>query len=167
MTKIVKIVFTVFACFLLSILITTSEVYASPRNPPVQDQGVAGDEHKGTLIVSFAKGYLGVPYLWGGRGVSGFDCSGFIYYIFTSFGYEVPRAADEQYEVGVNVPLAELQPGDLVFFSTYEPGPSHVGIFIGEGAFIHASSAAGKVTITPLTKDYYSARFIGARRLVK
>lgn len=167
MTKIGKVVFAVFACLLFLILISTSEVSASPSDPPLKTQGMSGDEQKGPQIVSFAKGYLGVPYLWAGRGASGFDCSGFINYVFTSFGYEVPRAADEQYEVGLNVPRTELQPGDLVFFSTYEPGPSHVGIFIGEGAFIHASSAAGEVTITPLTKDYYVARFIGARRLLK
>jgi hypothetical protein len=119
----------------------------------------------GQQIVSFAKQFCGVPYVWAGHSPYGFDCSGFVYYIFSNSGINIPRMADEQFEIGLSV-HQELQLGDLVFFSTYEPGPSHVGIYIGEGLFIHASSGAGQVTVTPLSTAYYKARYLGARRII-
>lgn len=122
---------------------------------------------KGVLVASFARQFLGVPYVWGGYSPAGFDCSGYIYYIFAHFGIDMPRMADGQFESGQFVSRRDLQVGDLVFFSTYEPGPSHVGIYIGNGQFIHASSGAGVVTITPLSKSYYLERFVGARRVLR
>lgn len=127
----------------------------------------AGDGRKGLQLAAYAKQYLGVPYVWAGRSPSGFDCSGFVYYVFGQFGVELPRMADGQYEIGTWVSMRDLQPGDLVFFSTYEPGPSHVGIYIGGGNFIHASSGAEEVTITPLGKAYYMSRYLGARRIIR
>jgi cell wall-associated NlpC family hydrolase len=121
---------------------------------------------KGTDIGEFAQKFYGTPYLWAGSSPSGFDCSGFVYYIFNHFGIFIPRMADEQFQIGLAVNQSELQVGDLVFFSTYEPGPSHTGIYIGNDQFIHASSAAGKVTITALSKPYYQARYLGARRMI-
>lgn len=118
-------------------------------------------------ITSLAKQLSNVPYVWGGSSPNGFDCSGYIYYIFHYFNLELPRMADEQYEVGLSIKRSELQEGDLVYFSTYLPGPSHVGLYIGGNKFIHASSAAGKVIITPLTAAYYQANYIGARRVIK
>lgn len=115
-------------------------------------------------VSNFALKHSGIPYVWGGSSPTGFDCSGFIYYIYNHFGIQLPRAADEQFQVG-NVVNGSLKIGDLVFFSTYEPGPSHVGIYIGNGEFIHASSAAEQVTITSLSKPYYQSRFLGARRI--
>jgi len=125
------------------------------------NRGQAVDRNS-LAIAEFAKQYLGVPYVWAGQGPSGFDCSGFVYYVYSNFGIKVPRMADEQYYSGEVV--SKLQPGDLVFFTTYEPGPSHVGIYIGNNNFIHASSAAGEVTITSLSAPYYSSRYLGARR---
>lgn len=122
---------------------------------------------KGAQIATMAQQYLHVPYVWAGSSPRGFDCSGFIYYLYTQQGISVPRMADEQYYAGQQVEKRDLQLGDLVFFETYEPGPSHVGIYIGSGSFIHASSGAGEVTITPLSKPYYAARYLGARRLTR
>lgn len=114
----------------------------------------------------FSQKFIGVPYQWGGSSPSGFDCSGFIYYIFNQNGILIPRMADEQFNVGLVINPSELQVGDLVFFSTYEPGPSHTGMYIGNDQFIHASSAAGKVIVTALSKPYYQARYLGARRML-
>ncbi len=116
-------------------------------------------------VVSLARQYLGVPYSWGGASPAGFDCSGFAYYIFGRCGIGLPRAADGQFYGGM--PVDRPEPGDLVFFSTYEPGPSHVGIYLGGGDFIHASSGAGCVTITPLSDPFYRARYLGARRYAR
>lgn len=122
---------------------------------------------QGEAIVARAKSYLGVPYVWGGTGGNGFDCSGFIWQLFSQAGVSLPRMADEQFYAGYPVQLQELQPGDVVFFTTYEPGPSHAGVYLGNGSFIHASSAAGEVTITPLSKAYYAERYLGARRMIQ
>lgn len=116
-------------------------------------------------LVAFAKQFLGVPYVWAGKSPSGFDCSGFTYYVFNHFGISIPRMADEQYYSGVRV--SDLQLGDLVFFTTYESGPSHVGIYIGGNQFIHSSSGTGDVTITSLSTSYYSARYLGASRYLR
>ena len=116
-------------------------------------------------IVANALQYLGVPYVWGGTSPYGFDCSGFVQYVFATAGVGLPRMADEQFEVGTPVSRHNLRPGDMVFFSTYEPGASHVGIYIGNGNFVHASSVSD-VTITPLNKEYYVETYLGARRLL-
>ena len=126
-----------------------------------------GNSRKAQILLSMARQYVGVPYVWAGRSPSGFDCSGFIYYVFDQLGYGLPRMADGQFEVGIPVSRNSLEPGDLVFFETYEPGPSHVGIYIGNDQFIHASSGAGHVTVTPLNKAYYRERYLGARRILK
>ena len=127
----------------------------------------AAPNRNANRILDTALSYRGVKYRFGGATPSGFDCSGFIYYVFDQMGYGLPRMADGQFEVGIPVSRAALQPGDLVFFSTYEPGPSHVGIYLGNGQFIHASSGAGHVTITSLANPYHRDRYIGARRIIK
>ncbi|MCL6634882.1 MAG: peptidoglycan-binding protein [Peptococcaceae bacterium] len=135
---------------------------AAPRQS-LASRGQGGDR-KAQAIVSYARQFLGVPYVWAGSSPSGFDCSGFTYYVFGQFGIDLPRMANEQFNTGVRV--SKLQPGDLVFFSTYEPGPSHVGIYIGSNSFIHASSGAGNVTITSLSAPFYAERYLGARRVL-
>lgn len=116
-------------------------------------------------IVSSSMDYIGVPYLFGGTTPSAFDCSGYVQYVFANAGISLPRTADVQYEVGTPVSTTELVAGDLVFFSTYTYGASHVGIYIGDGKFIHASSSRG-VTIDSLSSSYYSSRYIGSRRVL-
>lgn len=125
-------------------------------------RGVSRGAH---AMIALARSFLGTPYVWGGTAPNGFDCSGYIFYLARQFGVNVPRMADSQFNVGMQIPRNAIQAGDLVFFTTYEPGPSHVGIYLGDGNFIHASSAAKCVTITSLSKPYYVERYLGARRL--
>ena len=117
-------------------------------------------------IVSNAKKYLGTPYVWGGTTPSGFDCSGFAQYVMKAVGISIPRTTTEQYKVGKHVAKSALQPGDLVFLqNTYRAGISHVGIYIGGGKMIHASSSKGVVT-SDLSASYYVQHYYGARRIV-
>lgn len=124
----------------------------------------ASADRKGQSIVSFARQFVGKPYVWAGCSPKGFDCSGFTCYVFSQFGVNLPHAANLQFKKGVKV--TQLKAGDLVFFSTYEPGPSHVGIYIGNNQFIHSSSGAGKVCITSMDASYYTSRYLGARRVI-
>ena len=107
--------------------------------------------------------FLGVPYAFGGTSAGGFDCSGYVQHVFAMVGLHIPRTADAQYYAGGKV-IGGMVPGDLVFFQTYEPGPSHVGIYLGNGRFAHASSSHG-VMVSNLSDSYWSARYIGAKRL--
>lgn len=116
-------------------------------------------------VTRTAMRYVGVPYVWGGTSFSGVDCSGFVQSVFEHNGISLPRTADSQFEVGHPVKMRNLRPGDLVFFETYAAGASHVGIYLGGGQFVHASSSNG-VRVDFLAEEYYAARYIGARRLL-
>lgn len=113
-------------------------------------------------IVDYAKKFIGVPYKWGGTTPKGFDCSGFLVYVFKEYDVQLPRTSADQYKRGESVDRNGLVPGDIVFFTTYKPGPSHVGLYIGDNEFIHASNNG--VTISSLDKSYYKTRYIGAKR---
>jgi len=118
-------------------------------------------------IVDYALQYLGVPYVWGGNGPDVFDCSGFSKYVYGHFGYELNRTASAQLSNGVSVSLGELQPGDLVFFDNgrVTTPVSHVGIYIGGGQFVHASTNHYMVEITDLSGHYINT-FVYARRIL-
>ncbi len=120
---------------------------------------------KASAVIATAKNYMGVPYVWGGESPRGFDCSGFTQYVLKKNGISIPRVTSDQYDTGKSVSKSNLKVGDLVFFTTYKAGPSHVGFYIGSGKFIHASSSKG-VTISSLDSSYYSSRYIGARRVI-
>jgi len=109
--------------------------------------------------------YRGTPYVWGASRATGFDCSGFTQYLFAKVGIHLLRRACEQFTQGAPVELNELRIGDLVFFNT-TGAVSHVGMFIGDGKFVHASSRGGIVRVDTLKKGFYRERFVGARRFV-
>jgi cell wall-associated NlpC family hydrolase len=122
-----------------------------------------GSNYINRTIISESMQYLGVPYVFGGTSPSGFDCSGYVQYVFANAGISLPRTADVQYDYGS--PTGELMPGDLVFFSTYAPGVSHVGIYLGDRQFIHASSSRG-VSVASLDSSYWGGCYVGARRVM-
>ena len=126
----------------------------------------AGDPLSRTTIIKVAKKFLGAPYKFGGTStVMGIDCSAFVNKVFDFFNVDLPRTARDIYKVGRSVAKSELATGDLVFFRTYASYPSHVGIYIEKDEFIHASSAARKVTIDSINRSYYRKRYIGAKRI--
>ncbi len=116
-------------------------------------------------ILTYANTFTGVPYKFGGTTPAGFDCSGYIRHVFQKVGVQLPRQADEQYTVGRKVEKQNLQPGDLVFFETYEPGVSHSGIYIGDGQFISATSSSG-VAVADIDDSYWGPRYVGAKRVL-
>ncbi|WP_394542666.1 C40 family peptidase [Priestia aryabhattai] len=114
-------------------------------------------------LINTGKKYMGVKYVWGGTTPSGFDCSGFLDYVYKeALGVKLPRTVAEIYKVGVSVKTPSV--GDLVFFETYKPGASHAGIYLGNGKFLHSSSSKG-VGITEMSNSYWSQRYIGAKRI--
>ncbi len=134
-----------------------------PVTAPQAKKGQAVDK-----IMSKAQSLRGVRYRWGGASRSGTDCSGFTTQVFKSDGISLPRTSGAQSKVGKPVARKDLQKGDLVFFKTTRGSRvSHVGIYIGSGKFIHASSGGGKVMESSLSEGYYNNRFVTARRLLK
>ena len=117
-------------------------------------------------VIKLARTMLNVPYRFGGSTLRGIDCSAYVQRVFGLIDLQIPRTAREQYSVGARIVRDDIQVGDLVFFRTYASFPSHVGIYLGENLFIHASSMVDKVTIDSMDRPYYRKRFIGARRLV-
>lgn len=123
-------------------------------------KGISGD-----AIVKEASKYKGVPYVFGGITPKGFDCSGYVQYVFKQLHASLPRTADIQAQEGVFLTQSQLKPGDLVFFSTYEAGASHVGIYAGNGKFWNATSSKG-IMLCGLRDYYWGTRYYGARRVL-
>lgn len=121
---------------------------------------------RGSDIARDAIRYLGTPYRWGGQTSGGVDCSGFVFIVFSRVPGMARRRSSDYFQMGAPVQGADLSPGDLVFFTTYAPGPSHVGIYLGNRKFIHAASGAGRVMMNALDESYYAARYLGARRIL-
>ena len=116
-------------------------------------------------IISFAEQFMGTPYVWGGTSPSGFDCSGFVQFVFDHFGVNLNRTSEQQFAEGVPVSTSNLKPGDLVFFSTYAPGATHVGIYMGNGMMIDAEDLG--VTIDSVFNSYWGPKYIGARQVLQ
>ncbi|MBV8202434.1 MAG: C40 family peptidase [Acidobacteria bacterium] len=153
---------------------------AEPRDPSL-DSGELGVEYQLSVrdsesfldrlsgrfkrLVEQAMTYLGTPYRRGGTSRRGLDCSGLVGAVYGEQGVDLPRTAAEQFREGVAVAESDLRPGDLVFFrDTYKRGISHVGIYIGDGRFLHAAGRRHGVIVSELSRPYYHLRFAGARR---
>ncbi len=122
-------------------------------------------DERTTALFREAFTYLGVPYVWGGNGRAGLDCSAFVRAVFSTQGVSLPRVAADQARVGYQVPWDEMRPGDRLYFDMGNKGRvSHTGIYLGNGYFIHASSNQGKVGVDPLTKPGYYKALVCARR---
>jgi hypothetical protein len=143
-----------------------SEFYiVLPEDYAVARQKQYGPDYLRQELIKTARGFLGVPYLWGGSSAeAGFDCSGLTMTVYQLNGLNLPRHSKWQYDAGDYVDKDKLQKGDLVFFSLSSRGKvSHVGIYIGKGQFIHAPSRGKKIRIDSLSLPYYSAGYAGAR----
>ena len=139
---------------------------AVESEPPVEPEPAAPST-AGNLpgLVAMALGYRGVPYRDGGSDPSGFDCSGFMQYVFRQIGAILPREVRDQFRTGIKVDRSDIEPGDLVFFETVSRGASHVGLAIGGDEFVHAPSSRGVVRVERLTSSYWARRYVGARRV--
>lgn len=119
------------------------------------------------IVIRKALSLLGTPYLFGGMTPEGFDCTGFINYVYrTSASIALPRESHDLVRAGEPVSVADLRPADIVYFRIERQKPLHAGIYLGAGKFIHAPSTGGKVNIQNLSQDYWKSRYLGGRRIV-
>lgn len=123
----------------------------------------------GSNVVDYAKQFIGTPYVAGGSSPSGFDCSGYVKYVMANFGIDMPRTSTDQYSIGIRVEKSELMPGDLVFFkySSTSYNLNHVGIYVGDGNFIHSPIPGQTVKFDTLSSGYFSKYYYGATRVIK
>jgi cell wall-associated NlpC family hydrolase len=143
----------------------TAVVVAAVAKPAPAPAPAPSSSGGGWNIVAIASKYMGTPYVWGGTAPGGFDCSGFVWYVFRKAGAPIPRDMWGQYQSGSHVSRANLQPGDVVFFGdTYQAGLSHDGIYIGGGRFVHAADYGIGVTVSSLGSSYYANHYYGAVR---
>jgi cell wall-associated NlpC family hydrolase len=136
-----------------------------PPAPPPTDSGPMSEERAEALLLTLLS--LGVDYRYGGNSPqTGFDCSGLVAHVFReAYGIELPHNARAQSEFGVRVSLSELRAGDLVFYNTQHRPFSHVGIYLGDGRFVHAPKTGAQVRVEPISSRYWMRRFDGARRI--
>lgn len=146
---------------------SSSSSSSSSGNSSSSSSGSSSNSSLGEQIAATALKYVGCAYVFGGTSPSGFDCSGFVQYVYKLYGYSLYRTADVQLNNGYAV--SSLQPGDLVFFAnTYatSAAASHVGIYIGNNQFVHAANSRSGVKVSSLSETYYASRYVGARRIV-
>lgn len=142
--------------------------YISAEYVKEVDASAASQSSKGQEIANYALQFVGYPYVYGGSSPKGFDCSGFTYYVYAQFGYSINRTASNQLSNGYAVEKSQLQPGDLVMFrqNGSTKAASHVGIYIGNNQYVHASTPGVGVIISDLNDPYISSGYVGARRIV-
>ena len=141
--------------------------YVSADYVTIVDAAEAARASKGQEIADYALQFVGYPYVYGGSSPKGFDCSGFTSYVYRQFGYSINRTASGQLDNGTSVSMSELQPGDLVMFrkSGSSSRASHVGIYIGNGQFVLASTSKVGVIVSNMSDAYYTSGFVGGRRI--
>jgi len=146
----------------------TTKVIQAPSDSEVtsdnSDKASRGAISRGTEVVNYAYKFLGKPYVYGAAGPNAFDCSGLTQFIYNKFGVNISRTTYTQVNEGIKVNRNELRAGDLVFFNT-EGSISHVGIYIGNGEFIHAPRSGKPVMVSSLSDGYYSQKYATARRI--
>lgn len=139
-----------------------SEEKESEAEKEIAISTTTAHEHRGQIAAT-AKTFIGIPYRWGGTTTAGFDCSGYLQYVFNQLGITLPRTVSDMWNA--TKPVNKPSIGDLVFFETYKPGPSHAGIYLGDGKFIHAGESNG-VAISELNGSYWNERYLGAKRVL-
>lgn len=144
----------------------TEQVVSQAARPPSQQTQVSrGIVDRSAVVLEFAQQFIGTRYRSGGSSPNGFDCSGYVRYVFNNFGINLVHTAAGQYKAGTVIKKEELTPGDLVFFNTGGYGINHSGIYIGNDQFIHASSSRG-IRIDSMLDNYWSPRYRGANRIL-
>jgi len=124
-----------------------------------------GDRDMGAIAARTAERFVGIPYRWGGENVvDGMDCSGFVRAVYNLCGLSIPRTSRDQFKAGESVAKGDLQDGDLVFFGASEEQINHVGIYVGNGRFVHAPRRGEEIRVTSVDESYFEKRFVGARR---
>lgn len=163
----------VFVKKLLPIAVPCVVLCATPSQAQAEESAMgdsmavnASDPHRILEVIARAKHLIGSPYRAGGTTPSGFDCSGFMQYVFRMVDVNLPRTSRDMAGVGVRVERSELQQGDMVFFAHSGGRISHVGMYVGDGQFIHSPSSGKTVEITRLDSRYWSPRFVTARRVL-
>jgi cell wall-associated NlpC family hydrolase len=149
---------------LLGLAVTLAACSSAPKRASVPDRSIehrSPDRQWAQRAVEIAMQYRGAPYRWGGEEPSGFDCSGFVRYVYAQVGVSLPHNAAKQYQYGTPVSRSDLQPGDLVFFDRLR----HNGIYTGEGRFIHSRQTGKVVAVANLDDDWYRTHWAGGRRL--
>ena len=143
--------------------------FISANYVKIVDASEAASSGNASQVVEYAKQFLGYPYVYGGTSPRGFDCSGFVKYVYANFGINMNRTASAQMDNGTPVSMSELIPGDVVFFKkagSSASRASHVGIYVGNGQFIHASTSRTGVIISNMSSAYYTTGFVGGRRML-
>jgi cell wall-associated NlpC family hydrolase len=143
----------------LSVEIEHALLTQDAADDEAQEEGLPGSE-RGRAAVAVALRYLGTPYRWAGSSPSGFDCSGFVMYVYGRIGVKLPHNGTMLWGHGRPVSRNRLEPGDIVFFN----GLSHVGIYIGRGRFVHSPHTGDVVKISRLSESWYRSTFVGGRR---
>jgi cell wall-associated NlpC family hydrolase len=153
--------YTAVCCVLFAVALFTTATTRADET----ESGEVAEAQVGTHVADLAQGQVGARYRWGGMSPAGFDCTGFVKWVYGQFGVDLPRNEAGQLASGPRVGADDLQPGDLlVFANTYRRGLSHVGIYVGEGRFVHAANERAGVTVSELWDGYWGPRFVGASR---
>lgn len=165
-----KVTYDGMTGYIRSDLVTLLEKPASNRGTAAPIENGSSSNNSGSSssigrqIADYALKYVGYPYVYGGEDPSGFDCSGFMQYVFAHFGYTINRTATAQLQNGYYVERSELKPGDIIYFGSGSVA-SHVGLYIGDGKFVHAQSSSTGVVISSLSENWYNNRYLCAHRV--